>query len=38
LFGTERRREFAVLHHRIVNLLPRKMSVEALTSEDNTER
>lgn len=35
LFGTERRREFAVLHHRILNLLPRKMRVEALTSEEN---
>ena len=25
LFGPERRREFAVLHHRIMNLLPRKL-------------
>jgi hemerythrin-like domain-containing protein len=38
LFGTERRREFAVLHHRIVNLLPRKMRAEAVSPEENTER
>ena len=38
LFGTERRREFAVLHHRIVNLLPRKMRVESSASESQTER
>lgn len=25
LFGVQRRREFALLHHRIINLLPRKM-------------
>jgi hemerythrin-like domain-containing protein len=25
LFGSERRREFAVLHHRIMNLLPRRL-------------
>lgn len=33
LFGTERRREFAVLHHRIVNLLPRKMRMEFVDEE-----
>ena len=29
LFGVQRRREFALLHHRIVNLLPRKMRAAA---------
>jgi hemerythrin-like domain-containing protein len=29
----ERRREFAMLHHRILNLLPRKMRVEAFGSD-----
>jgi hemerythrin-like domain-containing protein len=37
LFGTERRREFALLHHRIVNLLPRKMRVETVVAEENSE-
>ena len=37
LVGNERRREFAVLHHRIMNLLPRKMRVEALAAEDSSE-
>ena len=34
LFGVGRRREFAVLHHRIMNLLPRKMRVSALGTEE----
>jgi hemerythrin-like domain-containing protein len=37
LVGSERRREFALLHHRIVNLLPRKMRAEALAAEDSSE-
>jgi hemerythrin-like domain-containing protein len=37
LFGSERRREFALLHHRIVNLLPRKMRVGAAAVEESSE-
>jgi hemerythrin-like domain-containing protein len=37
LVGNERRREFALLQHRIVNLLPRKMRVEVLAAEDSSE-
>ena len=37
LFGTERRREFALLHHRIVNLLPRKMRRTAGTPRAGAE-
>ena len=37
IFGEQRRREFAVLHHRIMNLLPRKIRKAVLPGEAQLE-
>ena len=38
VFGSEPRHEFAVLRHRIANMLPRKMRLGAFAGEENTSR